>query len=99
MHSYDWWFLAGMACLIVAGLAILASVIRDQGRYIAETKAGERANRSEYQRRIRWCIEEMAECLHADDLEWTLHSLLYEYRHGTPALQGGAALFAYQVPS
>jgi hypothetical protein len=87
MHDYDWFFLAGIACLIFAGELLLASFVGQMLKHRSEEMDNDAYRRAEYQRNIRHCVEIMSDGPEQhEDLEWRLHSLLYEYRHdGQPS--------------
>lgn len=76
----DWFVLAGIACLIVAVFVVVLVWIFDLLHTVNED---EQYWRHDYQRQIRCVIENMIDATsdHYEDLEWRLHSLLYEYRH------------------
>jgi hypothetical protein len=75
--------LLGIGCLIVGALLGLGAWAFD---LLNETDEAELARRRDYQWKLRWCIGLLCRDGLDDDteeeLQWTLHSLLYEYRCG-----------------
>jgi hypothetical protein len=100
----DWFLAAGIVCLAVGGLALLAKVGFDMMFVYNDGKREKAGLRAWYQTEIRRVITELSEegvggpwspkdIMRFEDLEWQLHSLLYEYRNGILAVQGGSYFY------